>query len=671
VAPAFVGGPGSVWAWPAALPDSHWREIAIAASLVANTLAFVVVSWRTTPRLIDTIQAEAFVVSASPPARLLPDLDTTVADLRRLLVTFLGAAEAGRALADMRLATATAGDGDETARVSPHLVRRAEKLLAGVIGASSARNVIALALAGGRHAPAEITHLLDEAGHAVHFSRDLLQTTLESLPQGVCVLDRHGAMRAWNDTWTAFLGLAPDAVHVGKGFAETLALPPAWPDGWRTATGFDVELDWAAGQVLLLRGRPLVSGDFLMTMANITEIKHAQQVLAQNQEVLEARVAQRTAELTRANADLDAARHQAELATNAQQRFVAAASHDLVQPLHAARLFIGNARLAPADATQAELLRKADEAVEGANRLLGALLKLSQIEVGGAAPHLGPVDAGALFAALAGEFEPMARGRGLSLVVVPTQVWLHSERDLLRSLLQNLIVNALRYTPCGRVVLCARREGDAMRIEVRDSGVGIDAARLPQAFGAFTRLAGGEVLAEGAGLGLAIVARIAQALGHRLSVRSREGAGSTFAITVPLARAVARRPAPAFAPVDLAGLRVLCVEDDEDVRIATSALIGRWGGVVTACAGAGAVPPDGQWDVALADYSLGDGDGLSLLRALGGRCATRVLITATPARSWPESLPSEGIALLVKPIAPLALQALLGAARPRRQAGQG
>lgn len=667
-APAFATGQGSAPGWPEALPDTGLRELAIVASLLANTLTFVIVSWRTTPRLIDTIQADAFVVSARAPAGPRPALDATVADLRRLLATFLGAAEAERALAEIRTANRHrenhVGDDNETARVSPHLVRQAERVLAGVIGASSARNVIALALAGGRHAPAEITHLLDEAGHAVHFSRELLQTTLESLPQGVCMLDRDGGMIAWNGPWLGFFGLGADAVHVGQSLAEALALPPIWPDGWRQGMAFDAELPWAGERMLSLRGRPLASGDFLMTLADITEIKHAEQVLAQNQEVLEARVAQRTAELTRANEDLDAARHQAELATNAQQRFVAAASHDLVQPLHAARLFIGNARMAPADAAQADLLSKADESVEGANRLLGALLKLSQIEVGAMVPQAVPVDAGALFAALASEFEPMARARGLSLKVLPTSVWLRSDRDLLRSLLQNLIVNALRYTPQGRVVLCARRAGADIRIEVRDSGVGIEAARLPQAFGAFTRLEGGEALAEGAGLGLAIVARIAQALGHRLSVRSREGAGSTFAVTVPIAPRVVTRPAFTATSVDLAGLSVLCVEDDEDVRIATSALIGRWGGVVTACDGVRAVPAQGTWDVVIADYMLGDGDGLTLLRALAERGGTRVLITATPAAGWAESLPAEGILLLAKPISPLALQALLSAACP-------
>jgi CheY-like chemotaxis protein len=120
---------------------------------------------------------------------------------------------------------------------------------------------------------------------------------------------------------------------------------------------------------------------------------------------------------------------------------------------------------------------------------------------------------------------------------------------------------------------------------------------------------------------------------------------------------------PFFAPVDLAGLRVLCVEDDEDVRIATSALIGRWGGVVTACDGLRSVPAESEWDVVIADYSLGDGDGLSLLRGFATRCQTRILITATPASDWPESLPAEGIALLIKPVSPLALQALLSAAR--------
>jgi CheY-like chemotaxis protein/anti-sigma regulatory factor (Ser/Thr protein kinase) len=213
---------------------------------------------------------------------------------------------------------------------------------------------------------------------------------------------------------------------------------------------------------------------------------------------------------------------------------------------------------------------------------------------------------------------------------MPTRLWLHSDRDLLRSILQNLLVNALRYTPQGRVVMLARRRGDTVRLEVRDSGVGIADDQLPQAFREFGRLAEGQVLAEGTGLGLSIVARIAAALGHKVEVASRKGVGSVFAVIAPASAPVPVRVAPTPVQADLAGLAVLCVDDDPDILLAVGALIERWGAVVTRCANLAEVPAGGHWDAAVADYQLPDGNGLDLLRDLAGRCPLRILVTATP-----------------------------------------
>ena len=425
------------------------------------------------------------------------------------------------------------------------------------------------------------------------------------------------------------------------------------------------DADSLARRIVQIAGRPLASSDLLLTLSDVSELRAAEDVLTRSKAELEVLVEERTAALVSANLALAEATRQAEQATRAQRRFVAAASHDLVQPLHAARLFLGNALVSADEADPATpLLRKADQSVEGAHRLLHALLNLSRLEIGALEPRPAAVDLGELLASLGEEFASQARARGLELVVMPTALWVRSDRDLLRSMLQNLMLNALRYTPHGRVVVCARRRQGGVAIEVRDTGVGIAADKLPRAFAEFSRLDEGQALAAGAGLGLAIVARIADALGHRLAVRSAPGRGSVFAVTVPATAPVRRQITPARIAADLGGLMVLCVDDERDVLVGTAALLERWGASVAAAASCEeSLALDGAWDVVLADYHLGDGDGLTLLRTLAGRARVRLLVTATPEPGWSESLAGEGIECLTKPLAPLELQARLVAAR--------
>jgi len=658
------GASGINGLWPS---TGRWMPYgAVLASLAINTALFVLVSLRSQARLIDTIQANTFVASASPtPLAPSRRISATIGELRHLLAQFLGEAEADKALLDYRIST-RAGDLSEAAPVSPTLARSAERLLAGVIGAPSARNVVAIALAANSQDAGDISRILDEAGQAVHFSRELLQTTLDSLAQGVSVVDGDLRLVAWNTRWLQLMGLGQGDVHVGK-LLSGLIGNTAQQAGLRAhlasrldaiASGLpllDEIYGDADGRTLQVAGQPLGQADYLITLADVTDAKAAALVLARSNEELEALVSERTAELT-------AARHLAEQATGAQKRFVAAASHDLVQPLHAARLFIGNALVgAEADPGQVSLLERADQAVEGAHCLLRALLNLSQLETGALKPRMEPVDLDALLVSLGQEFAGQAASRRLDLIVLQTTAWVLSDRDLLRSMLQNLLVNALRYTPSGRVVMAVRAMGQSVRIEVRDSGVGIAPDKLPAAFGEYSRLPEGRRLAEGAGLGLSIVARIAQMLDHPVTVRSRPGAGSTFCVIVGTTPPVALRPRMISPVVDLAGLRVLCVDDEADVLLGTTALIERWGGVVTPVQSAECVP-DGTWDVALADYHLGGNDGLAALRALAGRVQVRLLVTATSEEGWAELLAIEGIGLFNKPVAPLALRAVLAEA---------
>jgi signal transduction histidine kinase len=224
--------------------------------------------------------------------------------------------------------------------------------------------------------------------------------------------------------------------------------------------------------------------------------------------------------------------------------------------MHAARLFIGNALLSTPSPEQRALLAKADQAVEGAHRMLQALLTLSQLELGALQPRPQPVDAAALMRALAAEFEPVARARGCN--------WWSCPRACGCTATATCCARSCKTCwsmPCATrrrgVVMLARRRGDTVRLEVRDSGVGIADDQLPQAFREFGRLAEGQVLAEGTGLGLSIVARIAAALGHKVEVASRKGVGSVFAVIAPASAPAPVRVAPTPTQADLAGLAVL------------------------------------------------------------------------------------------------------------------
>jgi len=669
---------GAYGIWRAS-PD-NFPTVAIYASLSLNIVLYIVVSLRSSPRLIDRIQADSFVstqykTQAGPGERI----RATVGDVRRLLAQFLGSSETAKALLNYSISAHTGVMPDDR-QVSPNLVRTVEKLLAGVIGAPSARNVVALALSAESQDAREISRILDEAGHAIHFSRELLQTTLESLPQAISVVDEGLRLVAWNTRYLFLMGLQPSEIYVGMALD---ALPAAGSDlrgGGHlrrvlverlktpaTRTAFQDEREVLGGGRWRLSGTPLSGGDYLITLEDITDMRKAEKALARSNEELERRVAERTMELQRANEALSAANQVAERATGAQRRFVAAASHDLVQPLHASRLFIGNALVRiEHDEAVTSFLTRADQAVEAAHRLLRALLYLSQIEAGALKPKLEAVDAGALLRSLAEEFAPQVETRGLELVLLPTAAWVRSDRDLLRSLLQNLVLNALRYTAKGRVVVAMRTCSAGVRFEVRDTGVGIAPEHLPTAFREYSRLADGRTLAEGAGLGLSIVARIAHTLGHAIAVRSRPGRGSVFSVTVPATAPVPKSPRASVQRRSLDGLRVVCVDDERDVLLGAAALIERWGGRVSAFETAEvALAKQGTWDVAIADFQLGGLNGLEFLRALNAETTLRVLVTASPEAIPAHDFLADGIIILVKPLAPLALQEILVGAAGR------
>jgi len=409
---------------------------------------------------------------------------------------------------------------------------------------------------------------------------------------------------------------------------------------------------------------------FFGVYQDVTARHEAESALARTNETLEERVEERTRALSTLNRALDDARRDAEAATASKTRFLAAASHDVLQPLNAARLF-ASALKEEADGAPAitALTEKIDASIASADRLLRSLLNVSRLDAGGFTPELTRFPLNELFEELENEFRMSAVQKGLEFRRAPTSIWVRSDRGLLLSALQNLVANAVRYTDAGKVLIGARRSGSRVLIEVRDTGRGIPEDRRKEIFEEFKRLPRDAAIA-GAGLGLATVERIARLLSMPIALHSAPGRGSVFALSAERAAAGRASPAakPALAARPLKGRRVLCIDNEAAVREALEAVLTRWGAAATlARSGAEAVdlyadgtePPH----LVVIDYQL-DGDetgfdALDRLSSMWGFTPDAVMITASGAGEPEKLAAARGMPLLIKPVEPAELRALI------------
>ncbi|MDE2447864.1 MAG: response regulator, partial [Gammaproteobacteria bacterium] len=389
--------------------------------------------------------------------------------------------------------------------------------------------------------------------------------------------------------------------------------------------------------------------------------------------------------IARSTSALEAARAEAEQANRSKTSFVAAAVHDLMQPLNAARMFADAARSRTGSAADREVLDGIDSALEAEDEILSTLLDISRLESGTLEVHERDFALGSLLETLGREFGIIARGRGIELRVAPCAAVVHSDEALLRRILQNYLSNAVRYSRRGRVLMGCRRAGGALRIEVWDTGPGIAPEHHRRIFLEFQRLDTGAQPAErGAGLGLAIVERVARRLGHRIGLRSWIGRGSVFSVEVPLvearavtARAPARReplPQPPRAPAGthdyaspLSGSRIWSVEDDPRVRKGLQTLLTGWGCEVVLVSSREealrlADQGSGAPDLLLLDYRLPDGSGPDFVPELFRRWGSEVpviVVSAERDAAVRESVQASGWGFLAKPVNPSKLRAAM------------
>ncbi len=423
-------------------------------------------------------------------------------------------------------------------------------------------------------------------------------------------------------------------------------------------------------------------------------------------QTLESRVHEATAQLIEK-------KEEAERANRAKSRFLAAASHDLRQPMHALGMFVEALSQQPANPMQRELLGQIDRAAAAMGDLLDSLLDISRLDAGVIEKRVAPLSLAGVFERVRNEFTGPAQAKGLTLVVRRSGRWVLSDRILLERILINLVSNAIRYTDHGTVLVAARVCGadrEHLRIDVRDSGSGIDPAAQEAIFQEFVQLANPERdRSKGLGLGLSIVRRLVVLLDHRLILRSAPGRGSTFSVILPLAmlastptsvpappRAQAPSSLPAATPpsmpttpvsgpnaaappasegVDatpavptpLRTARFLVIDDDAMVRAGLVQLLASWGAQVSEEPGDAQLPQRlvGRPlpDVILCDMRLADGlDGVALLAAIRQAVGKPVLAVVITGDTDPERVSMAGAGgdpVLHKPVRPAQLRALL------------
>jgi signal transduction histidine kinase/CheY-like chemotaxis protein len=419
-------------------------------------------------------------------------------------------------------------------------------------------------------------------------------------------------------------------------------------------------------------------GGIVTTFTDITPTVKAGEELERANESLERRVQERTEELTRLNTELARAKAEAEQANISKTRFLAAASHDILQPLNAARLYVTSLVERQGCGEDAQLVGNIDASLDAVEEILSALLDISRLDAGALKPEIVGFRIDELMRQLEVEFAPMAQEKGLQLDFAPCSLAVKSDRRLLRRLLQNLVSNAIKYTPKGRVLVGCRHRRGRLRIEVHDTGLGIPRSKRQVIFKEFHRLDQGAKVARGLGLGLSIVERIGRVLDHKIEVVSIIDRGSRFSVDVPLTTSIpAKTLQREQSDVDrgqLAGIAVLCIDNELAILDGMETLLGGWGCHVLkasdlksaiAALAAGNITPDAL----LVDYHLGAGNGIDAIAALRPRFGTEpaaILITADRSPDVREAARAHGIQVLNKPIRPAALRALLAQCRVQR-----
>lgn len=564
-----------------------------------------------------------------------------------------------------------------------------ETLLAPALGPALAQFLVWLLARSVTETHEALLPHVDSMRAAMRQSRDILDQVTARSQQGMYFYDRDLRLARWNRAGVEILELPESIVRVGATLEEVIRAcaerglygPGSVED--LASSRVAAILDSATitrtrskdgSKVFDMRSVRMPDGGLLVLNFDVTQQAVTEEQLEAENEKLERRVRERTDQLERLNAAYAKAKAEAEEANISKTRFLAAASHDLLQPLNAARLYATSLkeRVRAHDTIDDSLALalNVEESLEAVEDMLTALLDISHLDAGATKTEISSFRIEDIFRALYREFEPTAIAKGLALSFVPSSLPVISDGRLLRRLLQNLVSNAIKYTPEGRVIVGVRRSAETVCIEVWDTGIGIPKSKQADVFREFERLPSGIMIAPGAGLGLSIVERLSRVLGHEIRIRSKPKCGSVFSVVVPRATGLAAQAAmpraPQSQPRSLEGLVVAAINSDPAVLKGMEALLRGWDCTIivatdfetveASIADTGLAP-----NVIIADLLVAATEGLSAVATLSlryGPCQA-VLVTADQSPLARSRAQEVNVRLLSKPLKPAALRSLL------------
>jgi Na+/proline symporter/signal transduction histidine kinase/CheY-like chemotaxis protein len=666
-------------------------------SLVANIIAYVVFSFFSQTSLIDRIQAEAYVttIDTRDGQNEKSRLNTTVQDLITMLSTFLGESRCQMLVEEYQQrqgVTLTL-----TARPIKDFVVFSERALGGVIGASSAKALVDSALSGKRLNFEEVVNFFDETTQAIQFNISALFTSLESLEQGISVIDKNLDLVAWNKSYIDLFNYPNDLVTVGTpvetlirynaqngdcGVGNVDTLVQKRLAHMRSGTSHKFLRQRSDGRVIEMVGNPLPGGGFVTSFNDVTEHIEIQQALKEANIDLQKRIQKRSEEVQTINAelhleiqrraeaekDLVSARKIAEEANSNKTHLLALASHDILQPLNAAKLYLSALQEEDLETHTSQIVQKLGDSLNASEVLIATLLDIARLDQGDMKPRYSSVSIKALVLPLMSELNLQAEEKGLHLKSRIRDLWVKTDRTYLYRILQNLLSNAIKYTPQGRVLLTVRKRKNKVLLQIWDTGSGIPQEEIVNIFGDFYR--SGDHSQQGVGLGLGVVARLSQQLNTQVKVRSTLGTGSCFSLELPICDE--HRPLSSVKihanKVGLAGLRVLCVDDKQENLDAMLTYLAKWQVSV-----ATALTPEqtmaelklGEPQVILMDYHLeSEENGLQVIariRKFLGYPIPAILVTANQDEEIVTEAFNANCHYLNKPLKPAKLRALLQA----------
>ncbi len=598
-----------IYSHPLTNTDLPKTTVITLIGLLINIISLWLVSLLTRQSIREQMQSKFFYKDRKKMQWSLPSQPKIdIVELEFLVARFIGQEKASKSFLPFH----KSHKNKNNKKFNDAVLFHAENTLARVLGSASAKLVTSFAVSGQRMAFDQVAKLVeDNSSQQLEFSRTVLQSAIENVSEGMSIIDSELKLVAWNKQYLDIFNYPDNFIYIGCPISQLIHFNISQQSYFiqdidqqvekriqfiRNGSRHNSEYKLKNGKSIHIEGNPIPGGGFVMIFSDITKYRQKEKVLKEENTDLESRVRFRTAELeqankelAQANVELAQAQAKAEQAHVKKSQYLKACSHDLLQPLSAARLFSSAISLSSkVTNVEREQIKQIDNSLEIANNLLLDLNEIARIESGNISPNIAPIEVEQLFTMLVSEFNALTDEYQIEFHCQTSKLFIASDITLLARIIQNFLGNAFRYTHTyqgnvqnkvkNKVLLGCRRQGNELAIQIFDNGPGIPKNKQKHVFEQFTQLnQNNSVGSKGLGLGLSIAQSLANILNHKISLKSQVNHGCLFSVNVPLCqKAMIQTQSQPIARMNLQGIGVLCIDNEKTILQGMTDLLSAW-----------------------------------------------------------------------------------------------